>query len=96
VRYVMQCNEPATPLLYLSKPPFSARFYSAGRVRGIEQSELRQAVDSEAPFYLAIPKEQQKAIEETLSSLPGQIFSNKRYVLVRIPAARAGADGRPM
>jgi 4-amino-4-deoxy-L-arabinose transferase-like glycosyltransferase len=87
VNYVMQSDQPPIPLLYLSKPPFSAQFYSAGRVRGIEQSELKRAVDSGAPFYLAIPKKQRTAIAETFNHPPDQIFANKRYVLVRIPSS---------
>lgn len=89
VQYVMQRNEPAIPLLYLSKPPFSAQFYSGGRVRGIEPSELKQVIDCGAPFYLAIPKEQQNTIAGMLNKPAGQIFSNKRYFLVKIPAASA-------
>ncbi|WHQ45947.1 ArnT family glycosyltransferase [Alcaligenes faecalis] len=91
VRYVIQRNEPATPLLYLSKPPFSAQFYSGGRVRGVEEGDLRQALDCGAPFYLAVPKEQQKTIASMLNKSPDQIFSNKRYFLVKIPAASAVA-----
>lgn len=89
VRYVMQRNEPAIPLLYLSKPPFSAQFYSGGRVREVEKSELKETIACGAPFYLAIPKEQQKTIIETLDNSPRQILSNKRYILVKIAAQSA-------
>ncbi|NYT46029.1 glycosyltransferase family 39 protein [Alcaligenaceae bacterium] len=89
VRYVMQHDEPAIPLLYLSKPPFSAQFYSGGRVRGVEKSELKETIACGVPFYLAIPKEQQKAIAETLDESLRPILSNKRYILVKIAAQSA-------
>lgn len=94
VRYVIQRNEPAIPLLYLSEPPFSAQFYSGGRARRVDESELKQAIDCGAPFYLAIPKKQQTTIAAILNKPPSQIFSNRGYFLVRIPAAGARAVPR--
>lgn len=83
VRYAMQSDEPSLPLLYLSKPPFSAQFYSHGRVQETTQSHLKHAVDDGTPFYLAIPKEQQDVIARIFGQSPSIIFSNKRYLLVK-------------
>ncbi len=92
VRYVMQQGEPVSSLHYYGKPPFSARFYSAGQAREMTQGKLRQATASCAPFYLAIPKDQQKAVAETLGRPLDPLYVNKRYVLVRI--STGGADLR--
>ncbi|PLC54294.1 phospholipid carrier-dependent glycosyltransferase [Pollutimonas nitritireducens] len=86
VRYVHQDSALNIPLFYLSTPPFSAQFYSAGRVKGIEPDELRQAVDCGMSFYLAIPKDQQKAIAQITDKPAIPIFANKRYFLVKMPA----------
>lgn len=87
VRYVMQHDESSIPLLYLSQPPFSALFYSGGRARAIQPSELAAAIEREAPFYLAIPKGKQRAVEQILKTVPSVAFTNKRYSLVKVPAA---------
>ncbi len=87
VRYVMQRGEPTVPLLYLSKPPFSAQFYSAGQAREVKQEELSQAVQFSAPFYLAIPKGEQKVVAGILDISLEELYSNKRYMLVKVPKA---------
>lgn len=84
VHYVMQRDEATVPLFYLSKPPFSAQFYSGGRVRAITQSELQQAIRSGIPFYLAIPKEEQAVVAHILGKRPRKLYSNKRYILVKV------------
>ncbi|MFW7342374.1 glycosyltransferase family 39 protein [Pollutimonas sp. H1-120] len=88
VRYVMQRDEATVPLFYLSKPPFSAEFYSAGQVREITQSELSQAVEVGTPFYLAIPKSEQKIVADILGKQIDELYSNKRYALVRVPSIK--------
>ncbi len=84
VRYVAARGESTVPLLYLSEPPFSAQFYSGGRVKEIKQSELRRASKLNAPFYLTIPKEEQKAVGDIIKKSLDKLYANKRYVLVKV------------
>lgn len=84
IRYTQQRGDAAIPLAYLSEPPFSAQFYSGGRVRTITQSDLAQPKNLGAPFYLAIPKNQQTTVAELLGKPLEQLYANKRYVLVKI------------
>jgi len=86
VRYVMEQNEPDTPLLYMSRPPFSAQYYSANRVQEIKADELPEALMSRTPFYLAIPKNELAAAKQALGGSLQAVFSNRRYILVRIPS----------
>lgn len=90
VRHAMQQGQATVPLRYLSKPPFSAQFYSAGQVREITLSELSQAVKFGAPFYLAIPKGKQDIVANILGKRPEELYTNKRYVLVEIPGNQHG------
>lgn len=89
VRYIAQQDDATIPLFYLSDPPFSAQFYSSGRVQSITQSELPQAIKLGMPFYLAIPKEEQNAVAHILGKPPKELYANKRYILVKVPGARA-------
>lgn len=85
VHYVMQQQDASAPLFYLSTPPFSAQFYSSGHAREMKEGELLQAIEHAAPFYLAIPKDKQEAIAGMIDKPLLKLFSNKRYVLVKIP-----------
>lgn len=85
VQYVVQQGEPAIPLRYYSKPPFSAQFYSAGQAREIKQSELSHAVKCGSPFYLAVPKDAQITLTSILGKPLRQLYASKRFVLVRVP-----------
>ncbi|WP_100224103.1 ArnT family glycosyltransferase [Pusillimonas noertemannii] len=87
VQHAMLQSEPSIPLLYLSNPPFSARFYSAGKVREIAPNSLKIAAECSPPFYLAIPKDQQRRVAELLGRRLDTIYSNKRYVLVKITSS---------
>src|SRR3546814_11931545 len=66
VRYAVQHGAPGTPLRYLWKPPFSARYYSDGKVQEIRPQELVREKTATTPFYLAIPKGEQRAVAEML------------------------------
>lgn len=92
VRYVTQQGETTVPLLYLSKPPFSAQFYSARQVQTITLNELSKAVELRTPFYLAIPKGKEKSVTDILGKKLEELYFNKRYVLVRVPSIK---DVRP-
>lgn len=85
VRYAARHGAAGTPLLYLSKPPFSARFYSDGAVRQLKPSDLVHEKTAATPFYLAIPKGEQSAAAEMLGTPIRPVYSNKRYVLIEIP-----------
>ncbi|NYT79098.1 glycosyltransferase family 39 protein [Alcaligenaceae bacterium] len=84
VHYVMQHDTPEAPLLYLSKPPFSAEFYSAGKAHEIKKNELKLASECAAPFYLAIPKKAQMEAAGIIGKPLEQLYANKRYVLVKV------------
>lgn len=90
VNYVQQQNNPAMPLYYLSEPPFSAQFYSAGKARGIKQSELKPIIEHGESFYLAIPKREQGTVASIIDKRLPVIFSNKRYVLVKVILSKTG------
>ena len=87
VQHAMLQGGPSTPLLYFSKPPYSARFYSAGQAREITPDSLKIAAECSSPFYLAIPKDQQRRVAGLLGKRLDALYSNKRYVLVKITAS---------
>lgn len=84
IRYARQDGDTTIPLVYLSKAPFSAQFYSAGKAREIQPSQLENAIQCGAPFYLAIPKKRQSIVTEMTSKPLIALYSNKRYILVKI------------
>lgn len=84
VRYTQQRGDAAIPLLYLSEPPFSARFYSGGNVRGIDHNNLSELNERGASFYLAIPKNQRMVVAEILGKPLDERYVNKRHVLVKV------------
>lgn len=88
VRYVAQHGAPGTPLRYLSKPPFSARYYSDGKVRAISPQDLAREKTPATPFYLAIRKDEQDTAAKILGTPIQPVYSNKRYVLIEVPAPR--------
>src|SRR3546814_930194 len=92
VRYAVQHGAPGTPLRYLWKPPFSARYYSDGKVQEIRPQELVREKTATTPFYLAIPKGEQRAVAEMLGTPIRPVYSNKRYVLIEVsPAGMPGS-----
>src|SRR5690606_21366683 len=88
VQHAMLQNEPSIPLMYLAEPPFSARFYSAGKVGEIAPDSLKVAAECSPPFYLAIQKDQQRQVAELLGRQLDTLYANKRYVLVKITPSR--------
>ncbi|MDN5843930.1 MAG: glycosyltransferase family 39 protein, partial [Alcaligenaceae bacterium] len=86
VRYAAQHGAPGIPLRYLSKPPFSARYYSDGKVQEINPQDLARATTAATPFYLAIPKDEQYTAAKILGTPIHPVYSNKRYVLIEVPA----------
>ena len=84
VQYVMHTQQPSLPLLYFSKPPFSAQFYSAGQAQTVTADTLKKEAETVAPFYLAIPKAQQQEAARLLGQPLAPLYTNKRYVLVKV------------
>ena len=83
VRYAMQsqsASQPSSPLLYFSKPPFSARFYSAGRVQEVTPGTFQRT----SPYYLAVPRKQQEDVADLLGKPLDPVYTNKRYLLVKV------------
>lgn len=88
VHFVDRQPGPRLDLFYLDKPPFSAEFYSAGRVKKISLITLRKAMQCGEPFYLAVAKDDQSAMQEILRFPSRQFYSNKRHVLLKISPAK--------
>ncbi|MCK7548828.1 ArnT family glycosyltransferase [Marinobacter koreensis] len=75
------------PLVYLDKPPFSARFYGEGEVQSIPSETLNEKLASgtlERPMLLAVPKND-RTLRQKLDARAEQIDHNRRYILFRIP-----------
>lgn len=87
VRYVMRQPGPSSPLFYLSKLPFSARFYSSGRARAIKEADLQQIAQQHKTFYLAAPKTEREAIYVVAGKKLTPVFSNRRYNLFKVSKA---------
>jgi len=68
---------------YLDKPPFSARFYSAGKARETTFESLRE--NSSPTMMVAIPKKSLSEVEQKIGKPLHKKFENRRYVLVELP-----------
>lgn len=88
VYFVDQQPGPRLALFYLDKPPFSAKFYSAGRVKKTSLMALRKTKQCGEPFYLAVAKDNQSAVQEILRSDFNRFYSNKRHFLVKVSPPR--------
>ena len=79
-------EETSPPLIYMGKLPFSARFYSKGRVSTMTLGEVHTLLkdSDDLIYYLAVPN---KTIDHVMASLQGQVSvetTNKRFTLVKI------------
>jgi len=85
VQHVAQVA-PELPLIYWDDPPFSARFYTAGRVQGQSGAALTQMLASapQHPFWLAVAHNRQRQIEARIGPLRVH-YRNRRYMLLRLP-----------
>lgn len=82
-------GDDAWPLIYIGKPPFSARFYSRGHVTPMALPEVKSLLSSktDAIYFLAI---RNNNIGKVIHSLPGQVeikLRNSRFTLVQIAPA---------
>ncbi|MCF6235588.1 MAG: glycosyltransferase family 39 protein [Gammaproteobacteria bacterium] len=74
------------PLIYIEKAPFSARFYSGGRVKTMELDEVKLLIKNgaESVYFVAVANGNR---DEIISSLPGQVkveLTNRRFTLLQI------------
>lgn len=77
------------PLIYIGKPPFSARFYSRGRVMPMALPEVKTLINSNTDlvYFVAIAN---GSIDKVIRSLPGQVkirFRNQRFTLFQVVPA---------
>jgi len=74
-----------SPLIYLDKTPFSARYYSRGQAQHIALTDLLQTLrTTDAVYYCAVPNNAIDATLSTLSTPAELVFQNKRYGLLRV------------
>ncbi|NOY72955.1 MAG: glycosyltransferase family 39 protein [Gammaproteobacteria bacterium] len=79
-------NNDTQPLIYIGKSPFSARFYSKGRIKVMELTEIKSLIknNAESIFFVAIANEK---ADKIISSLAGQVqveWVNRRFTLLQI------------
>ncbi len=79
-------NNNTQPLIYIGKPPFSARFYSKGRIKVMELAEVKSLIknNAESIFFVAIANEK---ADKIISSLAGQVqveWVNRRFTLLQL------------
>lgn len=84
--YNEQKNNDTSPLIYIGKRPFSARFYSRGHIKMMELTEVKSLIKNGAKsvYFVAIANENR---EKIISSLRGQVkveLVNRRFTLLKI------------
>ncbi len=90
VAHYVEHKERHTPaLIYLTKVPFSARFYSNGNAtaRTLPEFEAMLQNNSQHRYFLAVPK---RHADEIISSVNGQAtveFVNRRFTLLKTASA---------
>jgi len=98
--YNMHKGENSQALVYVGKPPFSARYYSKGQVSSVtlpEAESLMSDTTSVSPtskYFIAIRNGNANKISPLLSQRIKRVFSNKRYTLFQIthPEERRSQD----
>jgi 4-amino-4-deoxy-L-arabinose transferase-like glycosyltransferase len=95
-------GSPLTRLVYTGEPPFSARFYSDGRVDGIDVDTLSRQLASGTlprPVAVAVAKGQHDLLGQ-LEQVADPVDQNRRYFLFFLKpehinaALRARSDGK--
>lgn len=95
VQYAQRLDGDTRGLFYLWEMPFSARFYSNGTARRIGDTELKSAAACGRPFYLAIPRNAQAQVSGMLDLSLTPLYTNKRYMLLKIAPTEACSPGAP-
>ncbi len=93
-RYEEQTHHPMESLRYLNEAPFSARYYSKGRVQTITWNQLTAQLDEPPPradTFLAVRKGNQDAIRALRRHFP-VIDSNRRYLLFSMKKSSSLSD----
>lgn len=75
--------KPQDQLAYLGPIPFSATFYSKGRVRSIDMHSLKQKPDNYV-LYLAIEKNAWVTLKEQFAAQIQPIAQSNHYVLIKV------------
>ncbi|KAE8547487.1 MULTISPECIES: ArnT family glycosyltransferase [Marinobacter] len=87
-------DKPSARLVYTGEPPFSARFYSAGRVDGIEVEALRRELadgNRTLPIAVAVDKDQRDLLDQ-LEQIADPVDQNRRYILFLLePVTKSAA-----
>jgi 4-amino-4-deoxy-L-arabinose transferase-like glycosyltransferase len=78
--------KPQDQFAYLDHVPFSANFYSKGKVRKVDMNALFTKPNGNA-LYLAVSKEKWEKLQTTLELQSVAIAQNRRYVLIKIESA---------
>ncbi len=74
------------PLYYLYKRPFSARFYSQGKIKVLSYEEFQDLQErrTRQSYYLAVPKKRREVFEELYGHPADKLHSSLLYDLVKI------------
>jgi len=87
--YEKHKSEDSYPLIYIGKPPFSARYYSKGRVKQMELPEVESLIRSKLHpmYFIAIPNTRLNAGMPSLPGLTTIVLKNRRFTLLQIKPA---------
>ncbi|AOY89213.1 phospholipid carrier-dependent glycosyltransferase [Marinobacter salinus] len=97
-RHESQFGTGLFPVRFLEHAPFSARFYSEGRVEVVSWDDIQPMVAEGAPgagMYIAVNKKTHSATE-VLNKLAVSVDEDQRYTLYHIPGTTAQADSIPL
>jgi 4-amino-4-deoxy-L-arabinose transferase-like glycosyltransferase len=75
--------QPSDQLAYWGQIPFSATFYSRGSAQSLNAKSLKQK-PANLTLYLAVPKEDWLAVQETLPPDTEPLGQSRRYLLVKV------------
>ncbi len=89
-KYLMQTHQAIAqkdePLYYLRKKPFSARFYSNGKIKLLTYKEFKnmQNNNPEKSYYLAVQENHLHRVEKIYGHPLQKLYSSRLYDLVKI------------
>lgn len=82
VRFFLSQKPPGAELVYLGQYPYSASFYSDGRLSDVKDlSELKARMDSSASLFVAIGNRRDPETSELISDRLKKLKSFRRYTL---------------
>jgi len=79
-------NSTDLPLIYIDKPPFSARFYAKGKFTQMTLPELKTLLNNNpnSPYFLSIDNKKVGKIISSLSANTKIKLKNKRFTLLEV------------